>query len=251
MLMDMPYRSKATSTAKAYREGEEPSKKRVVLPTRDAKRRLECPVKKKPIEVTIEDVEKITQIAMQSNSPTCDRDALLAILSFHVMLRASEAEEIRWDDVIQSGDLIEVVVKRTKNDQMGLGRSSFFHYTPGSDADILMCRWRLRNKKRTCEYVFSNADGSRRLTEQSISAAATKMLKLVGKAGATHHGFRRGGANHLRAQGHSLEEIRTRGRWRSMTGLQRYLKDIPEAQGCKSTMRTRGGLEELEESDEE
>ncbi|CAI2330732.1 unnamed protein product [Caenorhabditis sp. 36 PRJEB53466] len=86
---------------------------------------------------------------------------------------------------------------------------------------------------------------------QSISAAATKMLKLVVRAGATHHGFRRGGANHLRAQGHSLEEIRTRGRWRSMAGLQRYLKDIPEAQGCKSTMRMRGGLEELEESDEE
>ncbi|CAI2349101.1 unnamed protein product [Caenorhabditis sp. 36 PRJEB53466] len=162
------------------------------------KRRLEIPLKKKPVEVTLEDVEKITQLAMQSNSPAGDRDALLAILSFHVMLRASEAAEIKWDGVTQTGDLIEVIVEKAKNDQMALGRRSYFNYKPGSDADILMRRWRLRSKKKkTCEYVFSNLEGSKRLSKQSISALASKMLKAIGKTGATHHGFRRAGANYF------------------------------------------------------
>ncbi|CAI2306464.1 unnamed protein product [Caenorhabditis sp. 36 PRJEB53466] len=215
------------------------------------KRRLEIPMKKKPVEVTLEDIEKITQRAMQSNRPASDRDALLAILSFRVMLRASEAAEIKWDGVTQAGDLIEVVVEKAKNDQMALGRRSFFNYEPGSDADILMCRWRLRCKERACEYVFSNLEGSKRLTKQSISALASKMLKAIGKSGATHHGFRRAGANYLRAQGHSMDEIRCRGRWRSMEGLQRYLKDVPEAQGCRRAVKGVGGDADESESDEE
>ncbi|CAI2349505.1 unnamed protein product [Caenorhabditis sp. 36 PRJEB53466] len=215
------------------------------------KRRLEIPLKKKPVEVTLEDVEKITQLAMQSNSPAGDRDALLAILSFHVMLRASEAAEIKWDGVTQTGDLIEVIVDKAKNDQMALGRRSYFNYKPGSDADILMCRWRLRSKKKTCEYVFSNLEGSKRLSKQSISALASKMLKAIGKTGATRHGFRRAGANYLRAKGLSMEEVRCRGRWRSAEGLQRYLKDIPEAKACNSTDNGAGREADESESDEE
>ncbi|CAP33935.2 Protein CBG15763 [Caenorhabditis briggsae] len=51
----------------------------------------------------MEDVQKITMLAMKEDSPERDRDALLAILSFNVMLRESEAAKIK------------------------LGRSSFFN----------------------------------------------------------------------------------------------------------------------------
>ncbi|CAP21380.1 Protein CBG24870 [Caenorhabditis briggsae] len=110
-------------------------------------------------------------------------------------------------------------------------RSSFFNYEPGSDADILMCRWRLRTKGK-CPYVFSHLDGSKKLSKQAISTLSTKMLAAIGKPGATHHCFRRGGANNMRRIGHSMEEIQCRGRWRSAAGLQRYLTDVPIAQGC-------------------
>ncbi|CAP34757.1 Protein CBG16931 [Caenorhabditis briggsae] len=108
---------------------------------------------------------------------------------------------------------------------------SNFNYEPGSDADILMCRWRLRTKGK-CPYVFSHLDGSKKLSKQAISTLSTKMLAAIGKPGATHHCFRRGGANNMRRIGHSMEEIQCRGRWRSAAGLQRYLTDVPIAQGC-------------------
>ncbi|CAP30985.1 Protein CBG11924, partial [Caenorhabditis briggsae] len=159
--------------------------------------------KKDVVKVTMEDVQKITLLAMKEDSPERDRDALLAILSFNVMLRASEAAEIKWAGVTQKDGMIEVHVKKAKNDQLRLGRSSFFNYEPGSDADILMCRWRLRTKGK-CPYVFSHLDGSKKLSKQAISTLSTKMLAAIGKPGATHHCFRRGGANHMRRIGHSI-----------------------------------------------
>ncbi|CAI2356106.1 unnamed protein product [Caenorhabditis sp. 36 PRJEB53466] len=197
------------------------------------KRRLEIPMKKKPVETG-------ERSGCLAGDPVVPRDAA-----------SVGGGEIKWDGVTQAGDLIEVVVEKAKNDQMALGRRSFFNYEPGSDADILMCRWRLRYKERACEYVFSNLEGSKRLTKQSISALASKMLKAIGKSGATHHGFRRAGANYLQAQGHSMDEIRCRGRWRSMEGLQRYLKDVSEAQGCRRAVKGVGGDADESESDEE
>ncbi|ULT84988.1 hypothetical protein L3Y34_013578 [Caenorhabditis briggsae] len=114
---------------------------------------------------------------MDEITPARDRDALLAIFSFHVMLRASEAAEIKWEGVTQKDGMIEVHVEKAKNDQLRLGRSSFFNYDPGSDADILMCRWRIHSRGK-CSYVFSNLDGSKKLTKSSISALATKMRQL-------------------------------------------------------------------------
>ncbi|CAO4369355.1 unnamed protein product [Caenorhabditis nigoni] len=211
-----------------------------------SKRREEVQCKKTVVEVTIQDVEKITKRAMDEITPARDRDALLAIFSFHVMLRASEAAEIRWEGVTQKDGMIEVHVEKAKNDQLRLGRSSFFNYKPGSDADILMCRWRIYSGGK-CPYVFANLDGSGKLTKSSISALATKMLAAIGKPGATHHAFRRGGANHMRATGYSMEEIQARGRWRSLAGLQRYIKDVPRAQGCLHPQENGIGVEEDDE----
>ncbi|EFP06967.1 hypothetical protein CRE_10350 [Caenorhabditis remanei] len=210
-----------------------------------SKRREEIQSRKKMVEVTVEDVSKIVELAMKEDSPAKDRDALLAVLSFNVMLRASEAAEIKWSGVKQKDGMMEVFVEKAKNDQLGLGRHSYFNYEPGSDTDILMCRWRLRTKGK-CPYVFSNLDGSVKLSAQSISALSTKMLRAIGKPGATHHCFRRGGANHM--SGHSMEEIQTRGRWRSLVGLQRYIKDVPRAQGCSHPQEM---LEDQVEDDEE
>ncbi|CAP33394.1 Protein CBG15003 [Caenorhabditis briggsae] len=93
-------------------------------------------------------------------------------------------------------------------------------------------------------------DGLKKLPKSSISALATKMLAAIGKFGATHHAFRRGGANHMRATGYSMEEIQARGRWRSLAGLQRYIKDVPRAQGCLHPQENGIGIEEEDEDSE-
>uniref|UniRef100_A0A8R1DJN3 Tyr recombinase domain-containing protein n=1 Tax=Caenorhabditis japonica TaxID=281687 RepID=A0A8R1DJN3_CAEJA len=196
-----------------------------------ATRRKETEKKKEVVEVEIQDIEKIVKLALDSNEPSLDRDALIAVLSFKAMLRASEAANLEWSDVRMEQNMIEVKIKRAKNDQMALGRLSFFEYEAGSDEDILMCRWRLR-KRGNCQHVFSTLHGAEPLSAASISSLASKMLSKIGKFGATHHCFRRSGANYLQSQGFSFEEIQKRGRWRSQAGLQRYLKDSPRAQGC-------------------
>ncbi|CAO4387311.1 unnamed protein product [Caenorhabditis nigoni] len=211
-----------------------------------SKRREESLLKKTVVEVTVEDVQKITMLAIKEDSPERDRDALLAILSFNVMLRASEAAEIKWAGVTQRNGMIEVHVEKAKNDQLRLGRSSFLNYEPGSDADILMCRWRLRTKGK-CPYVFSHLNSSKKLSKGAISTLLTKMLAAIGKPGATHHCFRRGGANHMRRIGHSMEEIQCRGRWRSAAGLKAYLTDVPTAQGC---LQSKGAEVDDEDDDD-
>ncbi|CBX33050.1 Protein CBG10385 [Caenorhabditis briggsae] len=69
-----------------------------------SKRREESLLKKEVVKVTMEDVQKITMLAMKEDSPERDRDALLAILSFNVMLRASEAAKIKWAGVTQKDE---------------------------------------------------------------------------------------------------------------------------------------------------
>ncbi|CAI2352583.1 unnamed protein product [Caenorhabditis sp. 36 PRJEB53466] len=261
----VPYESKAMSTAKAYRaENVKRSAwiETMQLPKNESsfllylvergkkigssamskisaayqmKRRLEIPMKKKPVEVTLEDIEKITQRAMQSNRPASDRDALLAILSFRVMLRASEAAEIKWDGVTQAGDLIEVVVEKAKNDQMALGRRSFFNYEPGSDADILMCRWRLRCKERACEYVFSNLEGSKK-ADEAID---------LGPGFEDAQGDREVGSDAPRIQESRSELLASAGTFDGRD------QDVPEAQGCRRAVKGVGGDADESESDEE
>ncbi|CAI2353894.1 unnamed protein product [Caenorhabditis sp. 36 PRJEB53466] len=191
--------------------------------------------KKKPVEVTLEDIETITQRAMQSNRPASDRDALLAILSFRVMLRASEAAEIKWDGVTQAGDLIEVVVEKAKNDQMALGRRSFFNYEPGSDADILMCRWRLRCKERACEYVFSNLEGSKK-ADEAVD---------LGPGFEDAQGDREVGSDAPRIQESRSELLASAGTFDGRD------QDVPEAQGCRRAVKGVGGDADESESDEE
>ncbi|ULT91086.1 hypothetical protein L3Y34_008999 [Caenorhabditis briggsae] len=73
-----------------------------------SKRREESLLKKEVVKVNMEDLQKITMLAMKEDSPERDRDALLAILSFNVMLRAPEAAEIKWAGVTQKGGMIEI-----------------------------------------------------------------------------------------------------------------------------------------------
>uniref|UniRef100_A0A8R1J098 RNase H domain-containing protein n=1 Tax=Caenorhabditis japonica TaxID=281687 RepID=A0A8R1J098_CAEJA len=197
-----------------------------------SKRRLECKSKREFVEVNIEDVKRIAEIALSKNDPAWDRDALLAILSFHAMLRASEAAALRWAGVTRNGDLIEVKVEKAKNDQMGLGRTTFFNYPQGSDADILMCRWPInfpqRPSPRRRRKCLERSENQERLTIAFDEAEQPFENKWV-----------------------SIEEIRIRGRWRSTAGLQRYLLDSPESQGCQVQQNGRRESSDTEEANQE
>uniref|UniRef100_A0A8R1I9X4 Tyr recombinase domain-containing protein n=1 Tax=Caenorhabditis japonica TaxID=281687 RepID=A0A8R1I9X4_CAEJA len=192
-------------------------------------KKKEIEFRTQPTQVSREDVDKIVKTA-NPNNPKSDRDALITLISWCALLRASEAAELKWSDIERKGDLLEIRIRRAKNDQLAMGRSTSVEYKYGSD--ILLSRWRVRfSEAESTAYVFCNLNNRKQLTATSISKITKEALEKAGINGATHHSIRRGAANQLRNEGRMFEEVKAMGRWRSDAGLDRYLADSPEAQG--------------------
>lgn len=211
-----------------------------------SKRRLEVSSRSQQPQVDGTVVQKIIDGLQQEHKS--ERDTLLVLISYAALLRASEASELLWDDIRQRENLLEVRIRHAKNDQLGVGRSTFIACKEGSDLDCLLKRLKTRRsfQKTQSNYIFTNINNNQKLTSSAISTIVKRKLAEVGVT-ASHHALRRGCANDLLKKGLTPGEIQTRGRWRSATGLGRYLTDTPEAQGFKIT----GTTVEVEELDEE
>uniref|UniRef100_A0A8R1DHW4 Tyr recombinase domain-containing protein n=1 Tax=Caenorhabditis japonica TaxID=281687 RepID=A0A8R1DHW4_CAEJA len=195
-----------------------------------AKKREEVDVRTPRKEVTKLDILAILETAKEARDVKSERDALIALLSWSALLRSEEAANLRWEDIEQKGDLLEVFVRRAKNDQEARGRRTFVECQQGSDVGILLAKWRVRISGRSI-YVFPNLNNNKALSPSAIQSITKSVLLKAGIEDCSHHSLRKGAANELRRNGRSLEEIRNRGRWRSEAGLQRYLVDVPDSQG--------------------
>lgn len=213
-----------------------------------AKRRSEVTTRKQPKQVDASVIQKI--IGKLQAEIKSERDTLLVCLSYAALLRASEAADLLWNDLQQNGRLLEVKIRHAKNDQLGQGRSTFVECAEGSDLDCLLKRLKARNSvgKNRSEHVFMNINTGQKLSATAISTIVKRKLAEVG-VDAAHHALRRGRANELQKKGFTTEEIQARGRWRSASGLRRYLTDAPEAQGLKQKPTIE--VEELEDPEEE
>uniref|UniRef100_A0A2Q4TCV5 Tyr recombinase domain-containing protein n=2 Tax=Caenorhabditis japonica TaxID=281687 RepID=A0A2Q4TCV5_CAEJA len=192
-----------------------------------------------PSQISWTEVEKIVK-RVDVQDPKSERNALITLISWTALLRASEAAEIKWTDLKREGDVLEIRVRHAKNDQLAQGRSTFVEYKDGTDLDILLSRWRVRCSEPAfkSDYIFFNLNNREKLSPSAISKVTKETLKNAGVEGATHHALRRGAANALRASGLSFEEVKAKGRWRSDASVARYLTDAPSAQGLHATTST-------------
>uniref|UniRef100_A0A8R1EE87 Uncharacterized protein n=1 Tax=Caenorhabditis japonica TaxID=281687 RepID=A0A8R1EE87_CAEJA len=92
---------------------------------------------------------------------------------------SEEAANLRWEDIEQKGDLLEVFVRRAKNDQKARGRRTFVEYQQGSDVGILLARWRVRISGRSI-YVFPNLNNNKALSPSAIQSIAKSVLLKAG-----------------------------------------------------------------------
>lgn len=184
-----------------------------------SKKRQECTVRRPPTEIRRGQIQKIIA-TISSDDPASERDALMTVLSFEALLRRSEAAELKWSDVVRTGNRLEIRIRFAKNDQMGLGRTTFLEYGDGSDLDLLFSRWKARWFGKS-EFMFPNLNNGRRLSDSAISSNTKKTFLRAGISDASHHSLRRGAANTLMEEGLSFEEIQAKGRWRSSSGLAR------------------------------
>uniref|UniRef100_A0A8R1IUU8 Tyr recombinase domain-containing protein n=2 Tax=Caenorhabditis japonica TaxID=281687 RepID=A0A8R1IUU8_CAEJA len=171
-----------------------------------------------PSQISWTEVEKIVK-RVDVQDPKSERNALITLISWTALLRASEAAEIKWTDLKREGDVLEIRVRHAKNDQLAQGRSTFVEYKDGTDLDILLSRWRVRCSEPAfkSDYIFFNLN----------NRESCRLLP-----------FQRGAANALRASGLSFEEVKAKGRWRSDASVARYLTDAPSAQGLHATTST-------------
>ncbi|ULU12979.1 hypothetical protein L3Y34_015887 [Caenorhabditis briggsae] len=174
-----------------------------------AKRREEIATRQQPKMVELESIQKLFEAL--SDDPKSERDTLIVVLSFFALLRASETAELKWEDIKFSKNRLEVRIRSAKNDQLGLGRSTFVECPEGGDLDCLIKRWKVRVSLSgiTSEFLFPSFQKGDKLSANTISSIARRRLEMIGVS-ATHHALRRGSANELQAKGLTLEQIKAK-----------------------------------------
>ncbi|ULU10052.1 hypothetical protein L5515_000494 [Caenorhabditis briggsae] len=199
-----------------------------------AKRREEIATRQQPKMVELESIQKLFESL--SDDPKSERDTLIS--------------REKWEDIKYSKNRLEVRIRSAKNDQLGLGRSTFVECPEGGDLDCLIKRWRVRVSlsESTSEFLFPSFQKGDTLSANTISSFARRRLEMI-EVSATHHALRRGSANELQAKGLNLEQIKAKGRWRSGGGLMRYLQDNPMAQGLSEVPEEKEVTGEAEEDD--
>uniref|UniRef100_A0A8R1EKK1 Tyr recombinase domain-containing protein n=1 Tax=Caenorhabditis japonica TaxID=281687 RepID=A0A8R1EKK1_CAEJA len=134
-----------------------------------------------PSQISWTEVEKIVK-RVDVQDPKSERNALITLISWTALLRASEAAEIKWTDLKREGDVLEIRVRHAKNDQLAQGRSTFVEYKDGTDLDILLSRWRVRCSEPAfkSDYIFFNLNNREKLSPSAISKVTKETLKNAG-----------------------------------------------------------------------
>ena len=143
-------------------------------------------------------------------------DIALALLLSDAALRASEAAQLRWRDVLDAEDGAGLVyVERSKTDQEGEG--AFIAITPGTLAALNELR-RNANHQTDEDPVFG-------LSMSQISRRVNSMARAAGLGdGYSSHSGRVGLAIRMTRRGAPLQALQTHGRWKSPAMPARYIR---------------------------
>ncbi|MBP2478202.1 integrase [Crossiella equi] len=176
--------------------------------------------------LTVEMLRKLID-ATDTDSPTGKRDRLLLVLGLVMMSRRSELSALWIEDVTETENGLEVLVRRSKTDQDAMGevvpvpRGSH----PHSDPVRLLRAWLavLAKKEITTGPLLRSIDrhgkiGTGQLTTDSISRIVQRLAVRAGLPDAqryTAHSLRAGGATAAYKAGAPVSAIKKQGRWKS------------------------------------
>ena len=86
------------------------------------------------------------------------RTAWRMSMEFHSMLRWQEVANLRWSDIVFTGHWMQVLIRASKTDQLGVGQQVDVYRRPGSD---LFCPVELtRQYGRKLGFTGAEKDGS-------------------------------------------------------------------------------------------
>jgi integrase len=162
------------------------------------------------------------------------RDRAMLLVGFAGAYRSSDLATLNVEHVRLTTDGMDLLLVRSKDDQMGLGRRT--HIPANTHPTLCPVRalraWLERSSHRTGP-LFRVIKGvqvlSARIHPRAVSRALQRAASIAGIAEVhyTSHSLRRGFATAAHAQGSTLREIQVHGRWTYMSSLARYI-DLPE-----------------------
>ena len=178
--------------------------------------------------LTERDVAKIESVAPA-------RDLAMLLVARDLLARASELVALDVADI--DWEAATVTIKRSKTDQDGLGTTAFI----GPDARAALS-WMLAKENRADGPLFTSRHG-RRLHPNDVSRTFKRIAHKAGIEAerVSGHSARVGMTQDLAADGASLVELQTAGRWQSATMPARYSEKQAARRGAVARFHEKRG----------
>lgn len=177
----------------------------------------------KATPLTLETIAKMSALLMQSSRLIDCRNRVLLLVGFFGAFRRSELVSIKWSDITYVSEGMEILVPRSKTDQVGDGQICAIP----SSHDAMLCpvtalaEWRELSSSDT-EYVFRQITAGGRILNAAIKPhQANVVVKSIAMAcglpdadSYSSHSLRRGFATEASRKGAPFGSIMRHGRWR-------------------------------------
>jgi integrase/recombinase XerD len=158
------------------------------------------------------------------------RNRAMISLGYELLTRRSELVALRTDDIQSRGDgTLKVVIRRSKSDQFGEGRTAF----TSRETTKTVLDW-IKARQIDCEPLFcpvyKGRAINRSLSDMTVRRLVKETAEKVGLpedvvAQFSGHSFRVGAAQDLLKLGHDGIAIMRAGGWKSTQTVLRYLQE--------------------------
>lgn len=161
-----------------------------------------------------------------------DRDRALLLLGFWGAFRSSELVGLRIEDVTLDPARLRVLVRRSKEDQLGRGEVVSIDTSPQPELCVVRAvgRWLERVGESTgplLRQVHGRTVCPTAMQPRAVSRAVRRLTLAAGLGpDFSAHSLRAGLATSAFARGVSEQEIQRHGRWKDRRSLERYIHDI-------------------------
>lgn len=188
----------------------------------------------KATPLTLETIAKMSALLMQSMRLIDCRNRALLLVGFFGAFRRSELTSIKWSDITYAPEGMEILVPRSKTDQVGEGQVCAI---PKCD-DTMLCpvtalaEWR-KHSSSDAEYVFRRITAGGRVLNTAIQPHQVNVVVksiamacgLLDADSYSSHSLRRGFATEASRKGAPFGSIMRHGRWRHEGTVLGYIDD--------------------------
>ncbi|MGK5079428.1 site-specific integrase [Janthinobacterium sp. HLX7-2] len=164
------------------------------------------------------------------------RDKALLLIGFAGAFRRSELVALQYEEMTQFEEGVELLIRRSKTDQEGVGRTVFIPYARGSRCPVMVLKNWLELAGIVAGPMFRPINrhdqivGSKALTPQSVGLVVKTSVRMMAGDGAAKmvagHSLRAGYCTEAAMVGLQPYQIREQTGHRSDVTLARYIRPV-------------------------